>query len=96
MQPMVEDRTLVGILFLLAGLSWTAVIFLFSYLARDVVRVAPPKTNHPLRSLLEATDVRRVWREHKKYFPRNVRRRAVAIFALTTAALIFAGKFISG
>jgi len=74
---------------------WIAAIFVFSGLTRDVARVAPPKTNRPLLNLLETNDLGRVWREHKRHFPNNRRRKAVAILTVAAALCAYLGFYLS-
>jgi len=76
----------------LAGIvsAWIAIHF-NSKMQMDVNRLAPPKSIG-LRNLFESNDNGRIWREHKRLFPKSrVRDWAKAFFiaAVTLAVLGF-------
>jgi hypothetical protein len=79
------------VLLLFAGMTlWFVALVLWTRLARDVVRVAPPQTNRPFQNLSEATDMFRIWREHVKHFPRS-RRRRTFMWVSAAAAMVSLG-----
>ncbi len=73
---------------IIAGCVWETMV-------RDVARLSPPKTNRPLRNLIEAHRVSRVWREHRRLFPNSKRRRFVLLFDIAAALCLILLLFLN-
>ena len=53
-----------------------------------VAKLAPPKTNRPLKNLLEALDSSRVRKEYERLFPERARRKFLAMRICTIAGAV--------
>jgi hypothetical protein len=70
-------------------------LFAYGKMQAEVARLAPPKTNRPLRNLFEATNMSRVWSEHKRLFPKSPRRSFVRACGIAALLILLSGLILS-
>jgi len=87
---MANDDLALGLM--LAGWCiWMVGLGAYGKIQTEVARLAPPKTNRPFRNLFEAINRRRVWREHRRLFPRSTRRSFVRVCEIVSALFFLFG-----
>jgi len=65
----------VGLILMLLGMAFLFVrIEIHNQMQRVVAKLAPPKTNRPVKNLFEAIDMPRVRSEYRRLFPKRARR----------------------
>ena len=77
--------------FLLVG------IVIHNQMQQVVARLAPPKTNHPLKNLFEAISTSRVRREYLRLFPRQAKKKLFVsrVTSIVGIVLILIGIFVA-
>ncbi len=72
-------------------------IGIHNQMQRLVARMAPPKTNRPLKNLGEALNSRRVWKEYRRLFPKRAERNALLIklFVFVGVVCILLGIYLA-
>ena len=82
--------TLLGFLFWIGFASLWLGIILEGRMQAKVTRLAPSKAKSPIMNMLETISHRRIWREHRRLFPKS-RLRVGAGFSLALAAACIFG-----
>jgi hypothetical protein len=67
-----------GLTIMFLGMAFLFVrIVIHNQMQQIVAKLAPPKTNRPLKNLFEATSTSRVRNEYEQLFPKRARRKVL-------------------
>jgi hypothetical protein len=92
------SRNSYGPLIIFLGMGFMFVrIVIHNQMHRVVAKLAPPKTNRPLKNLFESLSTSRVRREYQRLFPKRAKRKFL-LSRITTAigiSLILIGIFVA-
>jgi hypothetical protein len=86
-----------GVTMMFLGMAFLYVrVVIHSQMQELVAKLAPPKTNRPLKNLLEAINTSRVRSEYKRLFPKRARRKFLLsrIRAIIGIVCIFLGMYL--
>ena len=64
-------------------------IVIHEQMQQIVAKLAPPKTNRPLKNLIEAIDYGRVRREFRRLFPKQARKKFLVVRVTTIIGILF-------
>jgi Na+-transporting methylmalonyl-CoA/oxaloacetate decarboxylase gamma subunit len=83
------QRNSYGLLMMFLGMGFLFVrIVIHNQMQRVVARLAPPKTNRPLKNLFEAINTSRVRREYQRLFPTRARRKFLVSRITTIVGIV--------